>query len=94
MAKARGDYTDILIRKKIVGADQLIEAENAAAAQGLKLQDMLVKLSYATAPEVMSADAEHHGMQFVDLNELEIPKAVIELVPESVAGKPGSTALA
>jgi len=85
MAKARGDYTDILIRKKIVGADQLVEAESAAAAQGLKLQDMLVKLSYATAPEVMSAVAEHHGMQFVDLNELEIPKAVIELVPESVA---------
>jgi type IV pilus assembly protein PilB len=85
MAKARGDYTDILLRKKIVGADQLGEAENAASAQGLRLQDMLVKLSYATATEVMSAIAEHHGMQFVDLNELEIPKAVIELVPESVA---------
>jgi type IV pilus assembly protein PilB len=85
MAKARGDYTDILLRKKIIGQDQLLEAENAASAQGLKLQDMLVKLSYASAPEVMSAIAEHHGMQFVDLNELEIPKAVIELVPESVA---------
>ena len=33
----------------------------------------------------MSAIAEHHGMQFVDLTELEIPTAVIELVPESVA---------
>jgi type IV pilus assembly protein PilB len=85
MAKARGDYTDILLRKKIVGQDQLIEAETAASAQGLRLQDMLVKLSYATAAEVMSAVAEQHGMQFVDLNELEIPKAVIELVPESVA---------
>jgi len=29
--------------------------------------------------------AEHHGVQYVDLAELEIPKAVIELVPESVA---------
>jgi type IV pilus assembly protein PilB len=85
MAKARGDYTDILLRKKIVGHDQLIEAESAASAQGLKLQDMLVKLNYATGAEVMSAIAEHHGMQFVDMTELEIPKAVIELVPESVA---------
>src|SRR5580704_6540944 len=85
MAKSRGDYTDILLRKKIVGQDQLQEAENAASAQGLKLQDMLAKLGYATQTEVMSAIAEHHGMQFVDLNELEIPKAVIELVPESVA---------
>ena len=85
MAKARGDYVDILLRKKIIGADQLMEAENAAAAQGLKLQDMLVKLSYASAPEVMTAVAEYHGMQFIDLNDLEIPKSVIELVPESVA---------
>jgi hypothetical protein len=35
--------------------------------------------------ERMSAIAEYYGMQFVDLAELSIPKAVIELVPESVA---------
>jgi type IV pilus assembly protein PilB len=85
MAKARGDFTDILLRKKIIGPDQLADAESTASAQGLRLQDAIVKLNYATGPEVMSAIAEHHGMQFVDLSELEIPKAVIELVPESVA---------
>ena len=85
MAKARGDFTDILLRKKIIGPDQLADAENTASSQGVKLQDAIVKLNYATAQEVMSAVAEQHGMQFVDLTELEIPKAVIELVPESVA---------
>jgi type IV pilus assembly protein PilB len=85
MAKGRGDFTDILLRKKIIGPDQLADAENTATAQGLKLQDAIIKLNYATAAEVMNAIAEHHGMQFVDLTELEIPKAIIELVPESVA---------
>jgi type IV pilus assembly protein PilB len=85
MAKARGDFTDILLRKKIIGPDQLADAEHTASSQGLKLQDAIIKLNYATAAEVMNAVAEHHGMQFVDLSELEIPKAVIELVPESVA---------
>jgi type IV pilus assembly protein PilB len=85
MAKARGDFTDILIRKKIIGPDQLADAENTASSQGVKLQDAIVKLNYASANEVMNAIAEHHGMQFVDLTELEIPKAVVELVPESVA---------
>ncbi len=33
----------------------------------------------------MSAVAEFHGMQFVDLTEVTIPAAVVELVPESVA---------
>jgi type IV pilus assembly protein PilB len=37
------------------------------------------------AAEVMSAIAEFHNMKFVDLENIEIPKAVIEQVPESVA---------
>ena len=85
MAKARGDYTDVLIRRKLISTDQLTEAESIANATGIKLQDALVKQQYLSANEVMSAIAEHHGVQFVDLTELEIPKSVIELVPESVA---------
>src|SRR5213079_1659335 len=29
--------------------------------------------------------AEHHGLQFVNLEEISIPPSVIEMVPESVA---------
>ncbi len=85
MAKAASDYTDILIRKGILSAEQLDEARNLSLGQGLKLQDALSKLNYASATEVMQAIAEFSGMQFIDLNNVEIPKSVIELVPESVA---------
>ncbi len=85
MAKAASDYTDILIRKGILSAEQLDEARNLSLGQGLKLQDALSKLNYASATEVMEAIAEFSGMQFIDLNNVEIPKSVIELVPESVA---------
>ncbi len=85
MAKGRGDFADILLKKKLIGVDQLAEAESIAGATGIKLQDAIIKQQYLTANEVMSAIAEHYGMQFVDLNEVTIPKAVIELVPESVA---------
>jgi type IV pilus assembly protein PilB len=85
MAKARGDFTDVLVRRKLVSPDQLVEAENLASASGIKLQDALAKLNYVSPQECMSAIAEHHGMQFVNLEELEIPRAVVELVPESVA---------
>src|SRR3954452_6947706 len=85
MAKARGDFVDILIRNGTVGPDQLEEAERLASGTGVKLQEALVKLNYATQTEVMSAVAEFHNLQFVNLEEVEIPKAVIELVPESVA---------
>ena len=85
MAKARGDFTDILIRRKLVAPDQLSEAEGLANSTGVKLQDALVRLNYVSHAEVMTAIAEHHGMAFVDLAGMEIPKSVIELVPESVA---------
>jgi type IV pilus assembly protein PilB len=85
MGKARGDFTEILIRKKVLGPDQIEEAKGMAAQTGVKLQDALTKLNYASAAEVMSAIAEFHGMQFVDLKGVTIPPSVVEMVPESVA---------
>jgi type IV pilus assembly protein PilB len=85
MAKSRGDFTEILLRKQILSPDQLEEARGVAQQTGSKLPDTLVKLGYATNEQVMSAVAEHSGMQFIDLNEINIPPAVVELVPESVA---------
>ena len=85
MAKARGDFTDILVKKRILSPEQLDEATNLAESTGIKLQDALAKLNYATPIETVAAMAEFYNLQFVDLTNLEIPKSVIELVPESVA---------
>jgi type IV pilus assembly protein PilB len=85
MAKSRGDFTDILIRRQTLSSDQLEEAQNMQRQTGAKLPDAIVKLGYASAEEVMSAIAEFHGLQYVDLAEMTIPPSVIELVPESVA---------
>ncbi|HZY85961.1 MAG TPA: ATPase, T2SS/T4P/T4SS family, partial [Gemmataceae bacterium] len=85
MAKTRGDFTDILVRRQVLSPDQLAEAKALQQQTGAKLADTLVKLNYASTEEVMTAIAEFHGLQFVDLTEVTIPAAVVELVPESVA---------
>jgi type IV pilus assembly protein PilB len=85
VAKARNDFTDVLVRRKIVSPDQLVEADEVASATGVKLQDALANLNYATKQECLSALAEFNNLQYVDMAGLEIPKSVIELVPESVA---------
>ena len=85
MAEARGDFTEILVHRKILGPDEIAEARTLQQQTGTKLQDAIVELGYATAQEVMSAIAEFHGMQFIDLTEVTIPQVVVELVPESVA---------
>lgn len=85
MAKSRGDFTEILVRRQTLSPDQVEEARSMSSQTGAKLQDTIVKLNYASAEDVMSAIAEFHGLQFVDLTEVTIPQSVIELVPESVA---------
>jgi type IV pilus assembly protein PilB len=85
MAVTRGDFTDILIRDQILSPDQLTEASSLAQQTGAKLADTLIKLDYASNEQVMKAVAEHHGVQSIDLTDVTIPPAVIELVPESVA---------
>ncbi len=85
MAKNRGDFTEILVRKQILGPDQLEEARALAQQSGAKIQDALIKLNYAQPDEIMSAIAEFHGMEYVNLTDVTIPPSVVELVPESVA---------
>ena len=85
MGKARGDFTDVLIKKGIIGADQIAEAKALQQQTGAKLQDALIKLGYVSQDEIMAAIAEHSGLKSVTLTEMTISPAIIEMVPESVA---------
>src|SRR6516165_1941331 len=80
MAKSR-DWTEILVRRGVIGPDQLKEAQRAGAA----IEESLVKLGYADIDDIMKAKAEQHGLPFIELREIEIPPSVVELVPESLA---------
>jgi len=82
MAKQGRDWTDILIRRKVLSSDQVEEARRMT---NLPPEDAIVKLGYASPEEVMQAKAEQFGMPYVALGEVEIPAAVVELVPESLA---------
>ena len=82
---AQGDFTQILLKKGVLGQAQLKEAKSLQQQTGAKMQDALIKLGYASLEEVMAAVAEFHGMEFVELEDVTIPASVVELVPESVA---------
>jgi type IV pilus assembly protein PilB len=77
-----GEY---LIKKRLIGPEQLQEAETVASSRRLKLQDAIVQLGYGTPEQIWRALAELHKYEYYDLNSVPIPPAVVELVPESVA---------
>jgi type IV pilus assembly protein PilB len=81
MAKSR-DWTEILVRRGVIGPDQLKEASHSPNGT---VEEALIRLGYADADDIMKAKAEQHGLPFIQLQEIEIPPSVIELVPESLA---------
>jgi type IV pilus assembly protein PilB len=81
----KGDFTEILLRKRIISQDQLAEARQVSKNQNTNLFEAIIKLGYASGEDVMRAVAQEHGRDYVDLTEVSIPEAIIELVPESVA---------
>ena len=82
---AKKDLGDYLIERRIIGPEQLAEAEAIAKNNGGKVHEVLVKQGYATSEQVMQAMADMHGYEFFDLRDVPIPPSVVELVPESVA---------
>lgn len=85
MSTSMGDFTEILIRQGVISNNQLAEALQMAKGSNTKVSDALIRLGYATSEEVMRAVAQQYGYDYVDLNEVNIPPSVVELVPESVA---------
>ena len=85
MVARKGDFSEILLRRRLISQDQLAEARQMSKDTNTRLPDCIVKLGYASGDDVMRAVAQEHGREFVDLTEVTIPDNVIELVPESVA---------
>ena len=81
----KGDFTEILLRKRIISQDQLNEARQVSRDTNTSLPEAIIKLGYASGEDVMRAVAQEHGRDYVDLHEVNIPDSIIELVPESVA---------
>lgn len=85
MAKHKIDLQEILIRKRVITPAQLTEAKRRAAEDNISLPDALIRGDYASGEQVYRAMAEQHGVAYVNLSEVKIPRSVIATVPESVA---------
>jgi type IV pilus assembly protein PilB len=71
--------------KKLVSKEQLAEGQALADKLGIRIEDALLKLEYIDPSQVGQAQAKQFGVEFLDISSLQIPAAVIQLVPESVA---------
>ncbi len=84
MAK-RLNYLGILNKKGLLSLNQVQEAQELAKKTNIKLQQALKDLGYVTGEQVAEAIAEERGKRYVDLKDVAIRPAVIELISESIA---------
>ena len=63
-------FEDILIKNKIISAEQLAEAEALARRTGESVGDALVKLGYVSAELVMKALAPDREARFSSADEM------------------------
>ena len=84
MAK-RLNYLEILNRDGLISRTQVKDAQQLAQASGIKLQDALIKLEYVTGDQVARALAEEYGKPYVDLRDVTVRPAIIEMISESIA---------
>jgi type IV pilus assembly protein PilB len=85
MSGVAQEFTDLLLKQRVISLDQLNEVEEVAKTTNAEVSDVLIQMEYATPEEVAQAMAKHHKIPYVDLQSLKISDSVIELVPESVA---------
>lgn len=79
------DICKQLVKRGLISAEQLAEAEAMASGLGIRAEDCLVRLGYVDETEIASAQATKFGYKSTDVSTIEIPQTIIALVPESVA---------
>ncbi len=78
---------ELLVRKNLITPEQLQGALREQKASGSRLGTTLTKLGLVDEGDLTRVLSEQYGIPSVNLDEVEIPSEVIELIPEDVATK-------
>ncbi|MBE7447093.1 MAG: Flp pilus assembly complex ATPase component TadA [Planctomycetia bacterium] len=78
-------FGQLLKEKGFVTEEQIREALAIQKQKGGLLGDILEGLRYVTQKQIMQALGEHLGLEIVDIENIEIPNEIINLIPHAIA---------
>ncbi len=76
---------DILKERGLITPDQLREGLEQQKSSGLPLGQLLINLGYVTEEELFKSLGIQARMESIDLDELQIPREVLDKIPGSIA---------
>ncbi|MDQ1274229.1 MAG: type pilus assembly protein PilB, partial [Planctomycetota bacterium] len=78
-------FGQLLKDKGFVTEEQIREALAIQKQKGGLLGDILESLRYVSHKQIMQALGEHLGLEIVDIENIEIPSEIINLIPHAIA---------
>src|SRR3954464_3262629 len=78
---------DLLVREKIISAEQLTQALRKQKETGSRLGSVLVKLGFLNDEEVTNFLSRQYGVPAINLQFFEIDPNVVKLIPQETARK-------
>jgi len=78
---------DLLVQAGLINGDQLEEARVAQRDHGGRLGTNLISLGHIQETALVEFLSKHYGVPSVDLRQLEVPDAVIAIIPADIARK-------
>ncbi len=78
-------FGQLLKDKGFVTEEQIREALAVQKQKGGLLGDILESLRYVSHKQIMQALGEHLGLEIVDIENIEIPSEIINLIPHAIA---------
>ncbi|MGH2272066.1 GspE/PulE family protein [Anaerohalosphaeraceae bacterium U12dextr] len=87
MIKKRRHLGEILYAKGLVDKENLIKAIKKAKESNKRLGEMLIQMGLANEDQVFEALAKQFGMDYVDLDKVEVPENAKQLIPEELIKK-------
>ncbi len=78
---------DALLNTGLITREQLNKANDIRKRDSIRLEDALVKLGYATYSEIFHCLASYYDSTLVDLDKMDVPQGVIDLLPAQFVKK-------
>lgn len=80
---------ELLLQQGLVQQDQIEKAKREAARTGQSLENVLVRGGVVTEEDVANIKAAFLGIPYIDLNNYQLDRSLVKLIPENAAKKYG-----
>jgi len=85
MIEEKKSFGDFLIGLGVITADQLKRASQEQKQRGERLEQAIVRLSYAKEELTLQCLADYFNLPYVDLDTYLIDEKVVKIIPEEMA---------